>query len=93
MYSAPSGMAQVGGALTQVLLSVFLAPVPCRTVLNLPALNKVDFRARCFETGATVDQAFVCNLCLSIFRNRPSAPYCPTCQAKIVADPSRRTSI
>jgi transcription initiation factor TFIIH subunit 3 len=93
VYSAPSGMAQVGGALTQVLLSVFLAPVPCRTVLNLPALNKVDFRARCFETGATVDQAYVCNLCLSIFRNRPSGTYCPTCQAKIVADPTRRKSI
>lgn len=93
VYSAPSGMAQVGGALTQVLLSVFLAPVPSRTVLNLPALNKVDFRARCFETGATVDQAYVCNLCLSIFQNRPSGSFCPTCQAKIVADPSRRKSI
>jgi hypothetical protein len=22
--------------------------------LNLPAINKVDFRARCFETGETV---------------------------------------
>ena len=58
-YSAPSGMSQVGEAFTQVLLSVFLAPEPCRTVLNMPALNKVDLRARCFETCATADQGFL----------------------------------
>ena len=83
VLSAPTGMAQVGGALTEVLLSIFLAPLPSRSSLHLPALDKVDFRARCFETAATVDQAFVCNQCLSIFQKKPSTA-CPTCQAKIV---------
>lgn len=84
VFLAPSGAAQVGGALTEVLFAVFLAPLNCRPQLNLPALHKVDFRARCFETGKTVDMAFVCNQCLSIFKNRPSGSHCPTCQATIV---------
>jgi transcription initiation factor TFIIH subunit 3 len=83
VFLAPSGAAQVGGALTEVLLSVFLAPISCRPYLNLPALNKVDFRARCFETADIVDMAFVCNQCLSIFRNQPKN-VCPTCQATII---------
>jgi transcription initiation factor TFIIH subunit 3 len=82
VFLAPSGAAQVGGALTEVLLSVFLAPLSCRSVMHLPALNKVDFRARCFTTGVTVDQAFVCNQCLSIFQHKPKHQ-CPTCQARI----------
>jgi transcription initiation factor TFIIH subunit 3 len=52
----------------------------------LPALTKVDFRARCFETADIVDQAFVCNLCLSLFRDRPS-DRCPTCDAAIYVGP------
>ena len=83
VYSAPSGMSQIGGCLTEVLFSVFLSPLSIRPVLHLPALNQVDFRARCFETGAMVDTAFVCNQCLSIFHNKPTG-LCPTCQAKIV---------
>lgn len=86
VFLAPSGAAQVGGALTEVLLSVFLAPLACRSMLHLPALHKVDFRARCFETGITVDKALVCNQCLSIFSNLPSGPQCPTCQATIVRE-------
>jgi transcription initiation factor TFIIH subunit 3 len=82
IFLAPSGAAQVGGALTEVLLSVFLPPLSCRPVMHLPALNKVDFRAKCFETGAAVDQAFVCNQCLSIFQHLPKQT-CPTCHAKI----------
>ena len=74
--------AQVHGALAEVFLAVFLPPVPCRTALHLPALNKVDFRARCFETAETVDMAFVCNQCLSIFKVKPQSK-CPTCQANI----------
>lgn len=92
IFLAPSGAAQVGGALTEILLTVFLPPIyNCRKYLNLPALNKVDFRPRCFDTGGTgsngnnniVDMAYVCNQCLSIFRNKP-IDYCPTCQAKIL---------
>lgn len=82
VFLAPSGAAQVGGALTEVLMSVFLAPRGCRTSLNLPAINKVDFRARCFETGEPVDMAFVCSQCLSIFKKKPKE-ICPTCQADI----------
>ena len=81
---APSGAAQVDGALTEVLCSVFLPPVGVRPRLSLPALTKVDFRARCFETADIVDQAFVCNLCLSLFRDKPS-DRCPTCDAAIWA--------
>lgn len=87
VYLAPSGAAQVGGALTEVLLSVFLPPIQCRPVLNLPALNKVDFRARCFENAAIVDMAYVCNQCLSIFQKKPTKTKqntCPTCQAVII---------
>ena len=84
VFLAPSGAAQVGGALTEILYSVFLPSIHCRNVLNLPALNKVDFRARCFETADVVDMAFVCNQCLSIFRNKPKNQ-CPTCQAIIYA--------
>jgi transcription initiation factor TFIIH subunit 3 len=91
IFSAPTGMAQIGGALTEVLLSVFLPPLHSRSCLNLPALNKVDFRARCFETGEMVDMAFCCNLCLSIFRVKPTTTgHCPTCQAKIVAETKQK---
>lgn len=82
VYLAPSGAAQVGGALTEVLLSVFLPPPGSRPTLSLPAINKVDFRAQCFETGENVDMAFVCNQCLSIFKTKPN-DFCPTCGADI----------
>lgn len=89
VFLAPSGAAQVGGALTEVLTSVFLAPRSCRSSLNLPAINKVDFRARCFQTGDTVDIAFVCNQCLSIFKKKP-LDICPTCQADIKTESSAK---
>lgn len=91
VFLAPSGAAQVGGALTEVFFSVFLSPLSCRSSLNLPALNKVDFRARCFQSGETVDRAFVCNQCLSIFSMKPSGN-CPTCQAAIHTEKRRRES-
>jgi transcription initiation factor TFIIH subunit 3 len=91
IFLAPSGAAQADGALTEVLCSVFLAPLECRPKFNLPALTKVDFRARCFETAEIVDRAYVCNLCLSIFRDRPPAGgSCPTCDAKIHVDKRQR---
>lgn len=84
VYLAPSGMAQVGPALTEILFAIFLAPRGARTGLNLPAINKVDFRARCFETGETVSMAYVCNQCLSIFKACPK-DFCQTCGADILA--------
>jgi transcription initiation factor TFIIH subunit 3 len=87
VFLAPSGAAQVGGALTEILFSVFLPPLRCRPILNLPALNKVDFRARCFETGTLVDMAYVCNQCLCIVQTKPTTNFCPTCQAPII-DPA-----
>lgn len=82
VFLTPSGLAQVGGALTEVMMTVFLPPRFIRSSLNLPTINKVDFRARCFETGESVDTAFVCNQCLSIFKKKPKEQ-CPTCQADI----------
>jgi len=60
----------------------FLAPRSARPLLNLPIVQKVDFRAQCFETGESVDIAYVCNQCLSIFKKLP-LDQCPTCQAEI----------
>ena len=90
VFLAPSGAAQVGGALTEVFLSVFLSPLHARNHLNLPALNKVDFRARCFETGNMIDMAVCCNQCLSVFSSKPKQR-CPTCQASIAGTKRRRT--
>ena len=80
--SVPKGPAQVNGALSEVLLSVFLPPVHMRKDMNLPKLTKVDFRARCFETGECIDIGKVCNQCLSIFKERPKER-CWTCGAKV----------
>jgi transcription initiation factor TFIIH subunit 3 len=80
--SVPSGAAQVGGALSEVLISVFLPPPSVRQGMNLPKLHDVDFRARCFETGESVDVAQVCNQCLSIFKERPRES-CLTCGALV----------
>ncbi|KAL7562245.1 hypothetical protein ACA910_004052 [Epithemia clementina (nom. ined.)] len=95
VYLATSGAAQIGGALTEVLISVFLPRIDCRPYLQLPGLNKVDFRARCFETAEMVDLAHVCNQCLSIFAQNPAKnagpePRCPTCQARIISSADRR---
>jgi transcription initiation factor TFIIH subunit 3 len=90
VFLAPSGAAQVGGGLTQVLCTVFLPPRSVRRHLHLPVLTEVDFRARCFATGESVEMAHVCNQCLSIFRDRPTDSICPTCGASgaslVVAD-------
>ena len=80
--SVPSGAAQVGGALSEVLMSVFLPPPNIRSNMNLPKLNNVDFRARCFETGESIDVAQICNQCLSIFKVKPK-DRCLTCGAKV----------
>jgi transcription initiation factor TFIIH subunit 3 len=83
VFSKPAGGAQVGGGLTEIFMTVFLPPLGIRKQLNLPKVSKVDFRARCFETGASLDMGMVCNLCLSIFSEEPKGGYCLTCGAKI----------
>ena len=83
MFSKPAGGAQIGGGLTEIFMTVFLPPLGIRKQLNLPKVSKVDFRARCFETGASLDMGMVCNLCLSIFSEEPKGGYCLTCGAKI----------
>lgn len=82
VFLAPSGASQCNKALTEVLFSVFLPNRLSRGGLNLPAINKVDFRARAFDTGESVDMAYVCNQCLSIFEKLPEVQ-CPTCDAEI----------
>ena len=91
LFLAPSGAAQANKALTEVLLTVFLPPRSCRSKLNLPAINKVDFRARSFDTGEILDTAFVCNQCLSIFKVKPTGR-CPTCDAEIRSRKQQRAS-
>ena len=63
-------------------MSVFLPPSSTRMGMNLPRLTDVDFRARCFETGESINVAQVCNQCLSIFKERPRES-CLTCGAKV----------
>eukprot|EP00934_Nitzschia_sp_Nitz4_P003207 Nitzschia sp. Nitz4//scaffold11_size288233//88673//89734//NITZ4_000755-RA/size288233-processed-gene-0.152-mRNA-1//1//CDS//3329534017//3197//frame0 len=91
LHLTPSGAAQANMALTEVLLSVFLPPRSSRQSLNLPALNKVDFRARSFDTGEIVDMAFVCEKCLSLFKQKPQGR-CPTCDAEIRSRKQQRVS-
>ena len=89
LWLAPKGAAQSNKALTEVLLGVFLPPRSSRSRLNLPDINKVDFRARSFDTGDILDMAFVCNQCLSIFKQKPEGQ-CPTCGAEIRLPVSNR---
>jgi len=84
VFSKPQGPAQIGGALTEVMMSLFLPSIQTRKLLNLPKVTTVDYRARCFERGGeTIDQGFVCNQCLSIFKDRPTQ-VCLTCGAKVL---------
>lgn len=89
LWLAPKGAAQSNKALTEVLLGVFLPPRSSRSRLNLPDINKVDFRPRSFDTGDILDIAFVCNQCLSIFKQKPVGS-CPTCGAEIRLPVSNR---
>jgi transcription initiation factor TFIIH subunit 3 len=87
IYLTPKGATQVGGALTEVLISGFLPPLFARNRLNVPAIHKVDFRARCFASHETIDMAYVCNQCLSIYKKAPTET-CPTCGAQILVVPN-----
>jgi transcription initiation factor TFIIH subunit 3 len=82
IFTKPMGPAQIDGALTEVMISLFLPSIQTRKLLNLPKVTTVDYRPRCFDRGGeTIDQGFVCNQCLSIFKERPSQA-CLTCGAK-----------
>lgn len=82
VFTKPTDTTQIGGMLTEILMTVFLPPLGLRRKLNLPRVNQVDFRARCFESGESVDLAYACNLCLSIFKEEPlMGSRCPTCGA------------
>ena len=84
IFTKPMSPAQINGALTQVMISLFLPSIQTRKLLNLPKVTSVDYRARCFERlGESIDQGFVCNQCLSIFKERPTQT-CLTCGAKVV---------
>ncbi len=84
VYSKPTPMSQISGGLTSVLMTLFLPTLAIRRGLNMTKVTKVDFRARCFETGTSLDVGVVCNLCLSIFKDEPKDGFCYTCGAKIV---------
>jgi transcription initiation factor TFIIH subunit 3 len=90
VFSRPVGMSQIGGGLTEIFMTVFLPPLGLRDSLNLPKVNKVDFRARCFESGQSVEIGFICNLCLSIFKHVPNTGVCLTCGAKILDNTNQK---
>lgn len=84
--SLKSGTAQSCGGLLTVLITAFLPTDDVRSITNVPVQDRVDFRARCFATGQSVDIAYVCNVCLSIFKDMPTDEDgeegdCPTCGA------------
>jgi hypothetical protein len=81
VYSTPKGRSQICGGLTSVFMTLFLPTLAVRHSLNMTKVNKVDFRARCFETGVSLDIGMVCNLCLSIFKEEPRDGFCYTCGA------------
>jgi len=82
IFINPVAPLQINGAFLEVMMTVLLPPLSIRKYLNLPKLNEVDFRARCFETGESLEQGHVCNQCLSIFKNCPKK-CCLTCGASI----------
>lgn len=69
--------------LIQYLLNVFIVNTQLRkNWINLPLQGAVDFRASCFETKQSIDQGYVCSVCLSVFSN--FIPICSTCGAKLL---------
>ncbi len=82
VYSTPKGRSQISGGLTSVFMTLFLPTLAVRHSLNMTKVSKVDFRARCFETGVSLDIGMVCNLCLSIFKEEPRDGFCHTCGAQ-----------
>mmetsp|Transcript_40538 Transcript_40538/g.108498 ORF Transcript_40538/g.108498 Transcript_40538/m.108498 type:complete len:288 (-) Transcript_40538:124-987(-) len=67
--------------LLQQLLMAFLPSADERRVLQLPHATSIDLRAACFCHQKTVETAFVCSVCLSIFCERHAQ--CPTCSTEV----------
>lgn len=68
--------------LLQYLMSVYMVSISMRKhLINLPVQSSVDFRASCFETKQSIDQGFVCSVCLSVFSKL--IPVCSTCGEKL----------
>lgn len=89
VFSKPTGFSQVSGGFTEILMTVFLPSIAVRKWLNLPMLNEVDFRARCFKTGKSISLGYVCNRCFSIFETCPKK-FCFICGAKIELQKNNR---
>ncbi|GMH97770.1 hypothetical protein TrST_g12649 [Triparma strigata] len=77
----PTPAGQVHGALTQILLTVYLVNKSSRNVLSPVVVETVEFKGRCYETGNKIDIGFVCNLCLSVFERKLDT--CLTCGSKV----------
>jgi len=77
----PTPAGQVMGALTQILLTVYLPNKLERKVLSTVVVESVEFKGRCYETGKKIDQGWVCNLCLSVFERKMEV--CMTCGSEV----------
>ena len=66
-------------------LATFAADAACRKSLNLPFLEEADFRVSCFccSPPNTLDRAWVCTVCLSVYCSQDKGP-CP-CTAALRA--------
>lgn len=73
------------------LLTTFLADKASRAVLNLPVSDSVDFRASCFCCRKTIDDGYVCSVCLSIFCKW--TPECSTCGTTFTVGRRRKSGV
>lgn len=69
-------------ALLQYAITLFLHDRTTRSMLNLPVLTEVDFKASCFCHKKTTDIGYICSVCLSIFCK--FVPVCKTCDTKFI---------
>uniref|UniRef100_A0A6U0YPM0 RNA polymerase II transcription factor B subunit 4 n=1 Tax=Rhizochromulina marina TaxID=1034831 RepID=A0A6U0YPM0_9STRA len=74
-------LCEPGPPVLQQLLLAFLPSTSERAILKLPVPSTVDYSASCFDYNCKVDQAYVCSVCLAIYRDMPAV--CPTCQSPV----------
>lgn len=75
-------------SLVQTLLTTYLPSRSMRSVMNLPTLEEIDFRAACFCHRRIVDIGYICSVCLSLFCQ--PRPFCLTCRSKFPNDTLKR---
>lgn len=75
-------------SLVQTLLTTYLPSRSMRGVMNLPSLEKIDFRAACFCHRKIVDIGYICSVCLSLFCS--PKPSCLTCRSKFPKETLQR---